>query len=229
MDFKKIVGGLSKSGALNGFLGGAVGGGVSSALMSKKGRKVGKKAIKVGALAAVGGLAYKAYQQYSQQNSAASSQSTLPNNKLNSVSAPSTSAGYDFPPNHLQQQDFEHVVEDNNEEGQLLIMRAMITAAHADGHIDDLERQRIFERVNDLELSVEEKATLFDELRNPISVEQLIAQVPDSQTGIEVYAASASAIDLGDHQSKVFLSNLASHLCIPNELVESIHQQLVIQ
>lgn len=39
--------------------------GVTSMLISKKGRKVGKSALKVGALAAVGGLAWKAYQQYS--------------------------------------------------------------------------------------------------------------------------------------------------------------------
>lgn len=33
-------------------------------LASNKGRKVGKSALKVGALAAVGGLAWKAYQQF---------------------------------------------------------------------------------------------------------------------------------------------------------------------
>jgi len=65
MDLSKLVNGLSKSGALSGFMGGVAGGGLTSMIATKKGRKVGKKALKVGALAAVGGLAWKAYQNYS--------------------------------------------------------------------------------------------------------------------------------------------------------------------
>lgn len=66
-DLQKLVGSLNKSGALSGFLGGVAGGGLTSLLSGKKSKKVGKKAVKYGALAAVGGLAWKAYQQYSEK------------------------------------------------------------------------------------------------------------------------------------------------------------------
>ncbi|MDT0595887.1 hypothetical protein [Glaciecola petra] len=56
MDLKKLMGGLSKSGALSGFAGGVAGGGLTSMIASKKGHKDGKSVLKVGALAAVGGL-----------------------------------------------------------------------------------------------------------------------------------------------------------------------------
>ena len=65
-DLQKLVGNLNKSGALNGFLGGVAGGGLTS-LMGGKSKKSSKKAVKYGALAAVGGLAWKAYKQYSEQ------------------------------------------------------------------------------------------------------------------------------------------------------------------
>lgn len=225
MDLKKLMGGLSKSGALSGFAGGVAGGGLTSMIASKKGRKAGKSVLKVGALAAVGGLAWKAYQQYSAKNQP--EQAGMGHQpQIQSTQAQPARAQFDFSPARIEQQQFEAVVEDTNPKGQMLLMRAMITAAHSDGHIDDSERQRIFAQVDQMELSVEEKATLFDELRKPLALQELVSQVPDAQTGIEVYAASASAIDLTEHHSQQYLQNLASQLCIPTELTSSIHQQL---
>jgi uncharacterized membrane protein YebE (DUF533 family) len=235
MDLSKLVGGLSKSGALSGFMGGVAGGGVTSMLASKKGRKMGKGVLKVGALAAVGGLAWKAYQQYSSNKVGASGQeaNAQPQAQSHAIGANTYAAAssaqasqFDFRPAVIEQQAFEEVVQEENEQGQLILMRAMISAAHADGHIDDSERQRIFAQVETMELSVPEKAMLFDELRKPLSLQQLVQQVPNAQTGIEVYAASASAIDANEPSSAAFLQSLSQQLCIPRELVESIHQQL---
>ncbi|MFC4701909.1 tellurite resistance TerB family protein [Glaciecola siphonariae] len=247
MDLSKLVGGLSKSGALSGFMGGVAGGGLTSMIASKKGRKVGKGALKVGALAAVGGIAWKAYQSYS-ANKGATAVSGVPHGAQSAPASQSQyfpssqghqaetynagghvqskAAQFDFRPAALPQQAFEEVVDQNNEQGQMLLMRAMISAAHADGHIDAQERQRIFAQVDTMELSVQEKATLFDELRKPLSLHDLVNQVPNAQTGIEVYAASASAVDTSAPASQAFLQELSQNLCIPSELVNSIHQQL---
>ncbi|WP_395340839.1 tellurite resistance TerB family protein [Ningiella sp. W23] len=237
MDLSKLVGGLSKSGALSGFMGGVAGGGLTSMVASKKGRKVGKSALKVGALAAVGGLAWKAYQSYSANKGvqstnathtpSANAYGTAPAHSPNPAVAPApNSAQFDFRPAALPQQAFEEVVDEGNEQGQMILMRAMIAAAYADGHIDEVERQRIFAQVESMDLSIEEKAMLFDELRKPLSLHDLVAQVPNAQTGIEVYAASASAIDTSQPVSQQFLTELSQQLCIPGELVTSIHQQL---
>ena len=213
MDIQKLVSGLTKSGAMHGFLGGVAGGGLTSMLAGKKSKKMGKSALKLGALAAVGGLAWKAYQNYSNKQTSSAHQQQA-NNR------------FQYQPAQLTQQSFEQVVESDNESGQMLLMRAMISAAYADGHIDNDERERIFSQVDQLALTVEEKATLFDELRNPMDINQLVQQVPDSQTGLEVYAASATAIDLNQTASQAFLDNLASQLCIPSELKRQIHQQI---
>ena len=59
MDLNKIVSSLAGSGVLGGFAGGALGG----ALMSnKKARKTAGTLLKVGGIAALGGVAWKAYQ-----------------------------------------------------------------------------------------------------------------------------------------------------------------------
>ena len=217
-DLQKLVGSLNKSGALSGFLGGVAGGGLSGLATSKSGKKTSKKVVKYGALAAIGGLAWKAYQQYAQKSSAAEPSTAHPR-----------SGNFNYHSTPMQQQSFEHVVEDDNEGGQLLLMRAMIAAAYADGHIDEQERQRIFAQVENMDLQTHEKAMLFDELRQPMSLSELVNAVPNVQTGIEVYAASASAIDLSQPISGQYLDALANKLCIPQELVNNVHQQLTQQ
>ncbi|WP_105189256.1 tellurite resistance TerB family protein [Pseudoalteromonas sp. T1lg48] len=226
-ELQKLVGSLNKSGALSGFLGGVAGGGLTSLATGKKGKKVGKKALKYGALAAVGGLAWKAYQQYSQKSDAR--QSNQVHKEYQGHSDNHGGRIFDYTPDRMPEQAFEDVIDDNNESGQLLLMRAMIAAAYADGHIDELERQKIFASVENMALTVEEKAMLFDELRQPLTLSELVSAIPDAQTGIEVYAASVDAIDLTQPASRLYLDALANQLCIPQELVTSIHNQLVHQ
>lgn len=216
-DLQKLVGSLNKSGALSGFLGGVAGGGLTSLVSGKGSKKTGKKAVKYGALAAVGGLAWKAYKQYSEQNSNTQHQTAK------------QTSNFDYAPETMPEQSFQHVVEDESGAGQLILMRAMIAAAYADGHIDETERQKIFAAVENMQLSMQEKAMLFDELRKPMQLVELVQAVPDAQTGIEVYAASASAIDLQQSVSEQYLAALANQLCLPKELVSNIHQQLALQ
>jgi uncharacterized membrane protein YebE (DUF533 family) len=247
-DLNKMISGLSKSGFMSGMAGGALSGVVTNLAMgksSKKAKKMGKSALKVGALAAVGGLAWKAYQTYNDQksNSQKGSQQNVAAQTPQQAASPSyiytpqqqapaqqhtysNPAGRTFDYNQGNQNRFEQIIEDETgESGQLLLLQAMIAAAYADGHIDANEQQRIYNRVENLELSVEEKASLFDELRNPKSLEQIVTKVPDAETGIEVYAASLLAIDESQTISQDYLNQLAMRLMIPSELRASIHSQ----
>jgi uncharacterized membrane protein YebE (DUF533 family) len=126
----------------------------------------------------------------------------------------------------LTQQQFEQVIQDESHDtGQMLMLRAMITAANADGHIDEDERQQIYQQVDNFDLTVKDKASLFDELRRPLSLQELVKAVPNSQTAIEVYAASLLAIDEQQSASQDYLSRLASSMFLPPELVKAVHAQ----
>jgi uncharacterized membrane protein YebE (DUF533 family) len=93
----------------------------------------------------------------------------------------------------------------------------MITAANADGHIDENERQRIYQQVDNFDLSNADKASLFNERRQPLSLQEKVKSVPDSQTVIEVYAASLLAIDEQQAASQIYLNRLASSILMPAE------------
>ena len=212
-DLGKIVSGLTNSGALSGFAGGAAGGAVTSMLMSKKGKKVGKSALKLGALAAVGGLAWKAYQTYSKDKNA-------------QTAASRPSGSYDYLPANMSESRFDAVLEDDKSDcGQMLLVRAMIAAAYADGHIDGQEQQKIFQQVEQMDLSTADKAALFDELRSPRSIDQLLPDIRNSETAVEVYAASLLAIDQRQPASESYLQQLGDRLFIPTELRQQLHFQ----
>jgi uncharacterized membrane protein YebE (DUF533 family) len=74
-----------------------------------------------------------------------------------------------------------------------------------------------------MDLAAEDKAVLFDELRNPLSLEQLVSQVPNPETGLEVYAASLVAIDETRQEGRDYLRRLAAALELPSTLVTSLH------
>ena len=212
MDLSRIVQGLSNSGAVSGFAGGLAGSALVGAIGGKKGKKMAKGALKVGALAAVGGLAYKAYQGY-RQNQA-------------SVTPVQQGQADNSAWQNIPEQRFEAVTENPEGTGALLLLRAMIAAAASDGHMDSDEQNRVFDEAERLNLSQQDKARLFDELRNPLGLQQIVAEVNNPETAVEVYAASLVAIGEYRPEAHAYLRSLALALELPSELVESVHQQV---
>jgi uncharacterized membrane protein YebE (DUF533 family) len=218
MDLNKIVGALGNSGALGGLAGGVAGGAVTSALMSKKGRKHAKTLLKVGGIAAVGGLAWKAYQNYQQSSRAA------PPSDVSAAGAAVPTPLTESRP--LVRQDFDVATEiapDRSSGSRgLLLMRAMIAAAVSDGHMDDGERGRILSRMQTMGLEDAEKALVVDELLHPRNLEDIAAEVNDQATAIEVYAASLLAVDETREEARRYLDALAARLALPPLLIEAL-------
>ncbi len=233
VDINKIMSGLGSSGLLGGLAGGAVAGG----LMSKKGRKTAKTLLQVGGVAAVGTLAWKAYQDYQSNNSSASDVSAQPSNShglntspnhhatgVNNSSQQNLNAGEANNALPLEQTHFENLSTSNQD--SLFVVKSMVAAAMSDGHIDGNEYQNIIQKTDDLGLSNEEKTLVFNEIKQPMSIEQLTAQVSSPQVALEVYTASLIAIDETRAEAKQYLSQLASGLQLPPPLVDSVHAQV---
>ena len=168
--------------------GGAIAGGLAGYMMgSKKGRKMAKKAATYGGLALVAGLAYKAYSDYQQNKSdaaatdgGASSPSSSDGPATGTPSVPQIAhvpsvpagSGFEVAPTSEEATGF----------GATLVS-AMIAAAKADGQIDGAEHKAIFDKIEELELSGEEKVFLFDQLNKPLDIDSLVAKVGNPGTG----------------------------------------------
>ncbi|MFU2486880.1 tellurite resistance TerB family protein [Thauera sp. WH-1] len=107
---------------------------------------------------------------------------------------------------------------------EALILRAMMSAAKADGEVDEAEIQRIVGKLSDDGVSAEEKRFLMDELRRPLDLQGLIAEVPNPLVGAEVYAASLLAIDIDTPAEVAYLRQLAQRLGLDPDTVSRLHQ-----
>lgn len=203
-DAKRLLDQLISSGAAGGFAGGLAGGALSKTLTGKKVKKFAGSALQLGGLALVGGLAFKAWQNY-QRGSAAGADS-------GTATIPARSA---FLPDSSDNEGVNAL--------SLLLARATISAAKADGQIDAEESRAISQQINSSDLSSEDKAFLFEEYGKPIDIEGLTAVVDSPEHATEVYAASLLTLDPPSPAEKIYLDSLAKALALEPGLIGEIH------
>jgi len=218
VDVNKILGSFLGSGAATGFAGGLAGGLASNMLTTKSGRKMGKNALKLGGVAAVGALAYTAYQRYSntQGDTAIAQPAETP------AAVTPAPAGSAFMP-----------AEDDqvaNEVLGLTLVRAMIAVARADGRLDAQESQAIFQRIETLGLDSASQSLLVQEMGHPVDVDAIVNSANGSpEIAAEIYVASLLAVDVDTAAEKAYLSMLAARLQLPPDLVTELESQVEAQ
>ncbi len=212
VDFNKILKSLSSNDTAKSFLGGAAGGALSSALMSKKGRKGAGKLLKYGGIAAVGTLAWKAYKDYSAKQDAQQNE----DDGHGQVGETAYTK--------LESNSFNNL-DTSDQKQAMFVMKSMVAAAMSDGHLDSNEYQNITQKADDLGLSGEDKNLIFDEISNPMSIDDVIVQASSPQLAMEVYTATLLAIDESTPQGQAYLNGLANGLRLPKGLVDAVHSQ----
>ncbi len=181
-----------------GLAGGAMAGGVMALLVSNKSaRKFAGTAATYGGAALLGGLAYKAYKNWQHGN-----QDRTPISEDSFTSAEILSPDY-----------------------QLTLIKAMIAAARADGHIDATEQQQIFDAIDNMELSTDEKALMFDLLRQPITVGELAQGAQNIEQKSELYLVSCLIAGSDQPAEIAHLAQLARALDLPPGLAQQLHMQ----
>lgn len=200
--------GKLSNGLPGGLAGGAAAGGIMALLMSNKSaRKFAGTAATVGGAAVLGGLAYKAYQQW---------QSTSSDGALSQP-----------PSGHTALQRPEHIAPPQRQQpaADLTIIKAMISAAKADGHIDEHEQQRIFQAVDEMAFSDQLKARVFDYLRQPVTVEELAHEVTTLEQKSEVYLAACMVTSINHPAERAYLHALGYALQLPQGLTQQLDAQ----
>jgi uncharacterized membrane protein YebE (DUF533 family) len=108
-------------------------------------------------------------------------------------------------------------------ETEKLLVRAMIAAAKADGHVDQAEMRKIIGRVEEGGVSDAEKSFVMSELAAPVDVAALAAEARSPGQAAEVYAASLIAIDADSEAERQHLRALAQALRLDRETVAQLH------
>lgn len=192
---------------LRGAGGGALAGGLAALLL---GSKTGGEALKLGGMAAVGALAYKAYNDWRGGKKAAAPQEAARQPSVPMLPAPS---GTPFnPATEFGQQNLARH-----------LLRAMIAAAKSDGHVDAEEQARIFAEMDKLPLAVDDKAFVMDELRAKLDIDAVAGAATSPEMAAEIYAASLLAINVDNAAERGYLAMLAARLKLDDALVAHLH------
>ncbi|MEM9627885.1 MAG: tellurite resistance TerB family protein [Pseudomonadota bacterium] len=108
----------------------------------------------------------------------------------------------------------------------VLALKAMLSAAKADGQIDERERERILDKLQDAGADEETRRFVTEEAAAPLDIDALVRDVPDPQTAAQVYAASLLAINVDTAAERAYLRELSSKLGLDDQVVASLHNVL---
>ncbi|MDH4981063.1 tellurite resistance TerB family protein [Hyphomicrobium sp. D-2] len=198
------------TGAIPGGFGGGVAGGVAAGaitsllLGSKAGRELAGDALKLGAAAALGGLAYRAYNNY----------------RAGLAVGGAVPAGASVPPVAAAPAVPRAAINEH----ALVLVRAMIAAAMSDGVLDATEREAIVGRLAALGITSEEQSFLEAEIARPWSPAQFAASTPVPEQRAEIYLASSLAIDADTDAERAYLNYLAATLGLDAQLVAHLEE-----
>ena len=109
-------------------------------------------------------------------------------------------------------------------ETERLVLLAMVSAAKADGAVDESEIQRIVGEIDDDGISPAEKQFLVEELRTPLDLQALVEAVPSPAVAAQVYGASLLAMDIDTEAEAAYLRELAAALELDAGTVARLHQ-----
>ena len=200
----------SSQSQFGGFAGGAAAGGVMALLVgNKKARKFAGKAATVGGAAVLGGLAYSALRNW-QHNKQYKQTGATSNFGAETARLKTTTLD-----SHAQ---FSRSFE-------LTLVKTMISAANADGHIDEAEQSRLFSTMDEMQLDDSMKAVVMDLIRYPESPEILAKEAQNLEQATEIYLMACFTIDVDSPEERTFLNRLAEALTLPQGLPQELEHQ----
>lgn len=239
LDAKNLLAGMDSNGLIGKMLGGmatknfAAGlltGGIATSLLGG-GKNTVETAANVGGLALLGTLAYKAFGNYQQQKAAggnasvvdavknsATGMATQGSNLISSLLSGNQPQSASLPASFAAT---------TNSELPLAIIRVMIGAAKADGHMDEAESQKIMEQLESAGVGTQEKILLMREMANTPDVNSIASAAKTPEEAAQIYLAALLVCDSQCAAEQRYLSSLSGALKLEPEFAASLQQELL--
>ncbi|UCJ18798.1 tellurite resistance TerB family protein [Pseudomonas sp. MM211] len=192
--------GKGDNGGIGSMLKGAGGGAALAMLLgNKSARKIGGKVITYGGLAALGVIAYKAYGNWQAKQAGAPQ------------GEPQTLDRLPAPQVELHSQG---------------ILKALVAAAKADGHVDERERELIEGEFSKLASDSETQRWLQAELNKPLDPADVARSATTPEMAAEMYVASVLMVDEEHFMERAYLEELARQLKLDPALKAELEAQV---
>ncbi|MBO0365993.1 tellurite resistance TerB family protein [Pseudomonas putida] len=196
---KPSLGGGGLGGLLSGMGGGALASGAMGLLLgNKSARKFGGKALTYGGLAALGVIAYKAFNNWQAQQA------------TGQVREPQT---------------LDRLPPAEAEQHSQAVLRALVAAAKSDGHIDERERELIEGEFTRLDSDRELQQWLHAELNKPLDPAEVARAAQTPEMAGEMYLASLMMVDQENFMERAYLDELSRQLRLDPALRQELEAQ----
>lgn len=182
---------------------GAIAGGLLGILLTQGGRRMLGTGIKIGGMAAIGGLAYKAYEDWKNGRTSGGAVA-LPGPEGTAFQPVDPAAADDL---------------------ATRILQAMIAAAKADGQVSPEERASIDRQLADLGLGDAATALIQTALDAPLDVGRIAGLARNEAEATQIYAASLLVADETSAAEAGYLAMLAARMNLDKGLVDRLHAE----
>lgn len=158
-----------------------------------------KGALGGSAMAVLGSLALSALKNWQQGQAESGTVSKVSQAEIDQISAPQTAE---------------------------LCLKGMISAAKADGQIQEDEMKRIGGKLEEGGITSEERQFVLSEMSKPLDLAGFVNEIPNQQVGAQVYAASLLAITVDTESERAYMKQLAAGLNLDQQTVARLHQMV---
>lgn len=231
IDSNGLVGKMLSGMATKNFAAGLLAGGVGTSLLGGP-KDTLETVAKVGGLALLGTLAYKAYGNYQQQKSAGGSASVvgavtqsatgMAGQAKSLLSGLLAGSGVSLPTPAAAP-----VQPATNSGLPLAIIRAMIGAAKADGHMDAAETQKIMGQLESAGIGMQERTLLMQEMANTPDIAVIASAAQTPEEAAQIYLAALLVCDSQCAREQAYLASLAQALKLEPAFTARLQQELL--
>lgn len=185
-------------GGFGGFGSGALAGGALGLLLGdRRVRKIGGGILGYGGAAFLGALAHRAYSDWEREQGSTREPRTL-----------------------------DRIPGSEANVHSMAVLKAMVGAARADGHIEDRERGLIETQIERMDDAPEFKSWLDDQLRKPLDPADIAAAATSGEIAAEMYLASRMMVDVDNYMERAYLDELARCLELDRDLQRKLDREI---
>ena len=123
-------------------------------------------------------------------------------------------------------QGVQETFDPDDSKHSVLILKAMIGAAKADGHVDEEEMARIEQALADMGADEHVRHLVQQELNKPLDPAEIANQATSPQQASEIYLASLVVADEQNFMEKAYLQELAKQLQLSPEVTQQLEAQM---
>lgn len=107
------------------------------------------------------------------------------------------------------------------------MIRAIIYAAKADGHIDDQEQDNITKQVQAMKLGEAAQRIVSAAMSEPLDANAVASGVMDEEEALQLFTVSCAAVNIDNSMERNYIDTLAVALHIPRDVARDIEDKIV--